>query len=220
MAAAAGGGPSEDELSKIREIIEEAVEQQVAAALAPLRVVVNELNKAIQAANDEHQDLREQNDTLSRQIDLHYRDIQQHSEIASTHIRALTNMVGAHTQINRAANENLAVTCNLVVHLSQVIANLPRSLSQIVENVVSQAIQNALGQVAAAEQEALNKVQSFLSDQFAKLESRQDSAAQQQQQQQPQQGPGHSQGGLETQQNKGGSPRGFGKIKALLSKRQ
>ncbi|KAF4512322.1 hypothetical protein G6O67_001480 [Ophiocordyceps sinensis] len=219
---AASGSPSEDELSKIREIIEEAVEQQAAAALAPLRVVVNELNKVIQAASQENSDLREQNDTLSRQIDLHYRDIQQHSEIASTHIRALTNLVSAHTQINRAANENLAVTCTLVGHLSQVIANIPQSLSQVVQGVVVQAIQSALSQIAAAEQEALDSIRAFLSGQFANLESRQAAAFQLQLQQQLRQRrePEHSQGsGREVQQESEGVPRGFGKIKAMLSKK-
>ncbi|XP_044724579.1 uncharacterized protein HRG_02475 [Hirsutella rhossiliensis] len=143
--------------------------------------------------------------------------------MASTHICALTNLVSAHTQINQAANENLAVTCTLVGHLSQVIASLPQSLSQVVQTVVSQAIQGALSRVAAAEQEALDSIRAFLSSQFANFESRQATAAQQQQQQQEQQqrDSAHSQGGnQEIRQDNGGSPRRFGKFKALLFKRQ
>lgn len=188
VAAPASRGPSEEELSRICDIIEEAVEQQVAAALAPLRLVVNQLNSAIQSAGQETADLREQNDVLSRQIDLHYRDIQQHSQIASTNIRALTNLVGAHSQINQMANENLAATSNLVSHLSQVVASLPQSLAHIVQNIVAQAVQSTLGRVSAAEQEAMDKVQAFLSSQLASFESRQGSAAPQQQQQQQIQG--------------------------------
>ncbi|KJZ80378.1 hypothetical protein HIM_00228 [Hirsutella minnesotensis 3608] len=159
------------DISEIKEAIEDVVEKQVAEALGPLRLIVTDLKNVIESVGRENSDLNEQNDILSRQIDLQYRDIQQHSEMASSHVRALTNLVEAHTRMDQSANDNLATTCNLIGYLSQLVVNLPQSLNQVVHDSVNQAAQDALGHVMVAQQESLINVQNFFNDQHDHLET-------------------------------------------------
>ncbi|PHH71712.1 hypothetical protein CDD80_5050 [Ophiocordyceps camponoti-rufipedis] len=88
----------------VEDAVEEAVEHQVAEALGPLRLIVKDLtdvgnvlgNVIEQASNEssrEWEDLHEQNDVVSRQIDLQYRDIAQHSEMSRAQLRAQAKLV-------------------------------------------------------------------------------------------------------------------------------
>lgn len=154
----------------IRDGIENAVEQQVADALSPIRLMTNNLTDNVhalgsirQAINQENDDFHEQNDVLSRQIDLHYRDLRQHSDTANAHVRALAglieahghadlsanahvralaNLVETHTQINQAATEKVNGNIALANQLSQAVADL----TQVATNV-SQVIAGLPGYI-------------------------------------------------------------------------
>ncbi|RDA93817.1 hypothetical protein CP533_6367 [Ophiocordyceps camponoti-saundersi (nom. inval.)] len=132
--------------------VEEAVEKQVAEALGPLRLITKTLGQAaektsriIEETNRENSDFHEQNDVMSRQIDLHYRDIQQHADLASAQLKALANLVNAHT--------NLAD--NLVKVQASQINNLVAAQTSQVNNLVD-AQANQLGNLVAAQTTQVN----------------------------------------------------------------
>ncbi|PHH89710.1 hypothetical protein CDD83_5461 [Cordyceps sp. RAO-2017] len=135
--------------------------------------------------------MNDQNDTLSRQIDMHYRDMQRHAETSRAHTGALTSIVGAHASVGQAAHENLAVAGTLVGHLSQVIINLPQSVNQVVNNAVAQAVQGALAQVMAAQNQSWEQVQAMVHYHYANIEYHRAAAVQQMLHQQQQQGHVH-----------------------------
>ncbi|OAQ88476.1 hypothetical protein VFPFJ_06941 [Purpureocillium lilacinum] len=88
--------PSSD-AQTLAETVENVVEQQLASALGPLRIIINSLSQSIQATRQENSDFHEQNNILSRQLDLQYQQIQQHSDNANAQIRALLNLIETQT---------------------------------------------------------------------------------------------------------------------------
>ena len=188
------------DLGPIRDGIENAVEQQVADALGPIRLMANVLMDNVhalgsirQAINHENEDLHEQNDVLSRQIDLHYRDLRQHSDTSgaqirclaglieghghaglslNAHVRALTTLAETHTQINQAAAENAKRTTVLLNHLSQVVTSLPCYIGNAVNRAVALEYQGSSALIIAAQREAFDIIFRFYSQQQAEFESR------------------------------------------------
>ncbi|RDA83406.1 hypothetical protein CP532_4821 [Ophiocordyceps camponoti-leonardi (nom. inval.)] len=268
--------------------VEEAVEKQVAEALGPLRLIAKNLLQVIELAEQaaektslaakqtrlaaeetsrETSDFHEQNDIMSRQIDLHYRDIQQHADLASAQLKALTNLVNAqtsladnlvkvqasqinnlvaaqtsqvnnlvvaqntqvnslvaaqstiadtHTKITQSANDNLTATCQLVSHLSQVIASLPSSIDKMVQNAIDSTLkdavakttESALSQVVAAHQRSLEAFEAVFSSHIACLDRYRTAAVQ-------------DLNGVQSQEDgNGGSVKGkcFGGFKAMCKK--
>lgn len=133
-------------------IIEHAVEEKIAEAIGPLRLNLNRLDR-------ENSDFHEQNDTLSRQIDLHYKSIEKHNDIfdnlASAHargIQATSKLVATQSGVLQATSENLSRATCLVDHLSQTVANLPASINQVVASSVQEQVQLAMQHVLAVQQ--------------------------------------------------------------------
>ncbi|KAL6801861.1 hypothetical protein J3E68DRAFT_423741 [Trichoderma sp. SZMC 28012] len=149
----------------IHSIIEQAVEEKMASAMGPLRLNINRLDDSLEsirhqenALNDlqshfrrEHSDIRDQNDTMSRQLDLHYRTVEQHSEEFKSQSRTMHTMIGAQA-------DNIAATINMVNHLSQVVTNLPLAINQVVHNAVQQQTQLAIRDIMFAQQQAMFSV--------------------------------------------------------------
>ncbi len=113
----------------IYNIIEHAVEEKIAEAIGPLRLNLRRMDR-------ENCDFHEQNDTLSRQIDLHYKSIEKHSEIFD--------------RLSVAQAESLKTANQLVGHLAQTTATLPSSIQQVVANAVQEQACLAMDQILAA----------------------------------------------------------------------
>ncbi|KAK4070082.1 uncharacterized protein Triagg1_6503 [Trichoderma aggressivum f. europaeum] len=149
----------------IHSIIEQAVEEKMASAMGPLRLNINRLDDSLEsirhqenALNDlqlhlrrEHTDIRDQNDTMSRQLDLHYRTVEQHVEEFRSQSKTMNTMIGAQA-------DNIATTINMVNHLSQVVTNLPLAINQVVHNAVQQQTQLAIRDIMFAQQQAMFSV--------------------------------------------------------------
>ncbi|KAM0516682.1 hypothetical protein ACHAPE_005316 [Trichoderma viride] len=132
----------------IYSIIEQGVEEKMNEAVTPL---TSRLEKSLFSVHREHVDIRDQNDTLSRQLDLHYRTIEQNVEEFKTQSKTMNTMIGAQA-------DNLAATITMVSHLSQVVTNLPMALNQVVYTAVQQQAQQAIRDIMYAQQQAMLSV--------------------------------------------------------------
>lgn len=132
----------------IYSIIEQGVEEKMAQAVTPL---TSRLEKSLASFHHENADIRDQNDTMSRQLDLHYRTIEQNIEEFKTQSKTMNTMIGAQA-------DNLAATITMVSHLSQVVTNLPMALNQVVYTAVQQQAQLAIRDIMFAQQQALFSV--------------------------------------------------------------
>ncbi|PON20527.1 hypothetical protein TGAM01_v210629 [Trichoderma gamsii] len=132
----------------IYSIIEQAVEEKINEAVTPL---TSRLEKSLVSFHRENIDIRDQNDTLSRQLDLHYRTIEQNIEEFKTQSKTMNTMIGAQA-------DNLAATITMVSHLSQVVTNLPMALNQVVYTAVQQQAQLAIRDIMYAQQQAMLSV--------------------------------------------------------------
>lgn len=142
----------------IHSIIEQAVEEKMANAMGPLRLNISKLDSSLEsvrhqenALRRETTDIRDQNDTMSRQLDLHYRTIEQNIEEFKSQSKTMNTMIGAQA-------DNFAATINMVNHLSQVVTNLPLALNQVVHNAVQQQTQLAIRDIMFAQQQAMFSV--------------------------------------------------------------
>ncbi|QYT01388.1 hypothetical protein H0G86_008429 [Trichoderma simmonsii] len=142
----------------IHSIIEQAVEEKMANAMGPLRLNINRLDDSLEsirhredALRRETTDIRDQNDTMSRQLDLHYRTVEQHVEEFRSQSKTMNTMIGAQA-------DNFAATINMVNHLSQVVTNLPLAINQVVHNAVQQQTQLAIRDIMFAQQQAMFSV--------------------------------------------------------------
>ncbi|KAL6832430.1 hypothetical protein V8C40DRAFT_284267 [Trichoderma camerunense] len=149
----------------IHSIIEQAVEEKMANAMGPLRLNISRLDSSLESArhqenalNDlqlhlrrETTDIRDQNDTMSRQLDLHYRTVEQHVEEFRSQSKTMNTMIGAQA-------DNFAATINMANHLSQVVTNLPLAINQVVHNAVQQQTQLAIRDIMFAQQQAMFSV--------------------------------------------------------------
>ncbi|UKZ59104.1 uncharacterized protein TrAtP1_000422 [Trichoderma atroviride] len=88
---------------------------------------------------------------MSRQLDLHYRTIEQNIEEFKTQSKTMNTMIGAQA-------DNLAATITMVSHLSQVVTNLPMALNQVVYTAVQQQAQQAIRDIMFAQQQAMFSV--------------------------------------------------------------
>ncbi|KAL7795260.1 hypothetical protein V8C37DRAFT_408910 [Trichoderma ceciliae] len=140
------------DLSNAREIIysiiENAVEEKMADAVGPLRLNVSRLNESLASFHRENTDIHDQNDTMSRQLDLHYRTIEQNVDEFRSQSKTMNTMIGAQA-------DNLAATINMVSHLSQVVTNLPMAINQVVHTAVQQQTQSAIRDIMFAQQQAM-----------------------------------------------------------------
>lgn len=150
--------PTQLDLDKVGEeifgIVEHVVEQTMADASAPLRTNIGRLDH--QAA-----DFRDQNDTYSRQLDLHYRNIEQHSAQCSGTINALNAMFEPQTKNIQATADNLILVSSLANSLSQLVVNLPTAINQVVSKTVQYQTQEAIRDVMDAKQQAMLSVQEY-----------------------------------------------------------
>lgn len=114
----------------VREAVEQVVEQQMADALGPLRLNINNFTDTVASLRNEKTDFHEQNDVFSRQIDLHYRDIQQLSELAHSHARAFASMMETHSKNNQSMGESLAAANTMIGQLAQIVLGLAPPLDR------------------------------------------------------------------------------------------
>ncbi|KAL7963605.1 hypothetical protein V8C34DRAFT_310530 [Trichoderma compactum] len=135
----------------IHSIIEQAVEEKMADAMGPLRLNIGKLDDLHSHFRRETTDIRDQNDTMSRQLDLHYRTVEQHVEDFRSQSKTMNTMIGAQA-------DNIAATINMVNHLSQVVTNLPLAINQVVHNAVQQQTQLAIRDIMFAQQQAMFSV--------------------------------------------------------------
>ncbi|OPB42433.1 hypothetical protein A0O28_0035500 [Trichoderma guizhouense] len=156
----------------IYSIVERTVEEKMADAMGPLRLNITKLDDSLEsirhredALNNlesslngleshmrrETTDIRDQNDTMSRQLDLHYRTVEQHVEEFRSQSKTMNTMIGAQA-------DNFAATMNMVNHLSQVVTNLPLAINQVVHNAVQQQTQLAIRDIMFAQQQAMFSV--------------------------------------------------------------
>ncbi|KAL6910403.1 hypothetical protein GGI43DRAFT_378379 [Trichoderma evansii] len=135
----------------IYSIIEQAVEEKMTEAVGPLRLNTSQLEKSLVSFHRENADIRDQNDTLSRQLDLHYRTIEQNVEEFKSQSKTMLTLIGAQA-------DNLAATISMLGHLSQVVTNLPMALNQIVYTAVQQQTQLAFRDIMFAQQQAMFSV--------------------------------------------------------------
>ncbi|KAK5997110.1 hypothetical protein PT974_02462 [Cladobotryum mycophilum] len=150
---------------EIYTIIEQAAEQKIADAIAPLRLNISRLEDSLRQSDNaldgikslgshlrrENTDLRDQNDTLSRQLDLHYRTIEQHTDTFNSQVNALNSILETQSKNVQATAEALAASSWLISHLSQVVMNLPGAVNQVVHNAVHQQTQMALDDMLEAQ---------------------------------------------------------------------
>lgn len=135
----------------IYSIVEHTVEEKMADAMGPLRLNISKLDDLQSHFRRETTDIRDQNDTMSRQLDLHYRTVEQHVEEFRSQSKTMNTMIGAQA-------DNFAATINMVNHLSQVVTNLPLAINQVVHNAVQQQTQLAIRDVMFAQQQAMFSV--------------------------------------------------------------
>ncbi|RFU80937.1 hypothetical protein TARUN_1222 [Trichoderma arundinaceum] len=135
----------------IYSIIEQAVEEKISDALSPLRLNINRLDDSLESMGSlqthlrrEHTDIRDQNDTMSRQLDLHYRTIEQNIEEFRSQSKTMNTMIETQT--------------TMVNHLSQVVMNLPMAINQVVHTAVQQQTQLAIRDIMFAQQQAMFSV--------------------------------------------------------------
>ncbi|KAL7922973.1 hypothetical protein ACQKWADRAFT_312504 [Trichoderma austrokoningii] len=140
--------PTSMDLSNASEIIYSIMEEKMNEAVIPL---TSRLEKSLASVHREHVDIRDQNDTMSRQLDLHYRTIEQNIEEFKTQSKTMNTMIGAQA-------DNLAATITMVSHLSQVVTNLPMALNQVVYTAVQQQAQLAIRDIMFAQQQAMLSV--------------------------------------------------------------
>lgn len=142
----------------IYSIIEQGVEEKMIEAVDQIRLNASRfdqnasrMEKSLVSFHRENVDIRDQNDTLSRQLDLHYRTIEQNIEEFKTQSKTMNTMIGAQA-------DNLAATITMVSHLSQVVTNLPMALNQVVYTAVQQQAQQAMRDIMFAQQQAMFSV--------------------------------------------------------------
>jgi hypothetical protein len=135
----------------IYSIIEQGVEEKMNEAVSQMRLNASRLEKSLASFHRENADIRDQNDTMSRQLDLHYRTIEQNIEEFKTQSKTMNTMIGAQA-------DNLAATITMVSHLSQVVTNLPMALNQVVYTAVQQQAQLAIRDIMFAQQQAMISV--------------------------------------------------------------
>lgn len=140
----------------IHERIENAVESQVAEALAPLRFIAGKLSDAVRAIAQENSDFHEQNNTLSRQLDLQYGQIQQQAEHATAHVRALLNLIEAQSSIKHNGANAMG---DANAHMTQMVTALPGYLGTVLHRSVLQLTEHSTIAMQQALQPTLQSLQ-------------------------------------------------------------
>ncbi|KAL3960133.1 hypothetical protein ACCO45_005250 [Purpureocillium lilacinum] len=165
--------PSSD-AQTLAETVENVVEQQLASALGPLRFVINSLSQTLRDIRQENSDFHEQNNILSRQLDLQYQQMQQHSDNANAQNRAELNLIETLTNVietqtnngqgnvqdnNRGNGQGATAETNngLVNQMTQMVAATPRYMSSVMQHLTMTAMLPALSQ--ALQQSVLQAVQ-------------------------------------------------------------
>lgn len=144
--------PTQLDLDNISEeilaVVEHAVDQNMAEATVPLR-------RNMERLNQESADFRDQNDTFSRQIDLHYRNLERFNESFDSHIKALNSMFQPQATNIQAMTESLAMVSGIVNNLSQITVNLPNAINQVVYASIQHQAQAAIKEVMDAQQQVM-----------------------------------------------------------------
>ena len=176
---------SSSDAQSVAETVENVVEQQLASALGPLRFIINSLSQSIRATRQENSDFHEQNNILSRQLDLQYQQIQQHSDNANAQIRALLNLIETQTghiqgntqnngqgvsaetnndlvnQITQMVAATADTNDDLVNQITQMVSATPRYMSSVMQHLTMTAMLPALSQALqqSVQQSVLQAVQ-------------------------------------------------------------
>ncbi|KAL7822516.1 hypothetical protein V8C26DRAFT_426108 [Trichoderma gracile] len=136
------------DLGNVREdiysIVEHTVEAKMSDAMGPLRMNINRLDNLESHLRREHTDIREQNDTLSRQLDLHYRTIEQNVEEFKSQSKTMNSLIGAQADQSKIMNTMIGAQADMLGQLAQLVTNLPLAINQVVHNAVQQQTQQAL----------------------------------------------------------------------------
>ncbi|KAJ6441949.1 Broad-range acid phosphatase DET1 [Purpureocillium lavendulum] len=127
--------------NNVREGIENAVEQQVSEALGPLRFIAANLGNLVRNVGQENSDFHEQNNTLSRQLDLHYEQINQQSEHANAHVRTLLNLIENQSSNGQGTADSIN---SLVTQMTQMIASVPGYLGSVLQHSTQTGLLPAL----------------------------------------------------------------------------
>lgn len=149
----------------LAETVENVVEQQLASALGPLRFVINSLSQTLRDIRQENSDFHEQNNILSRQLDLQYQQMQQHSDNANAQNRAELNLIETLTNAietqgntqNNGQGVSTETTNDLVNHITQMVAATPRYMSSVMQHLTMTAMLPV--QTQALQQSVLQAVQ-------------------------------------------------------------
>lgn len=116
---------------EILSIVEHVVEHTMADASAPLRMNIGKLNN--QAA-----DFQDQNDTYSRQLDLHYRNIEQHSAQCSDTISALNSLFEPQAEAVRALNALFGTQAQTLQTMNSTLAAQTKNTQAMESNLAVQ----------------------------------------------------------------------------------
>lgn len=132
---------SSEVAEQIFDLIENIVERKMTEALRPYL-----LNT--QALAGERAGLHQQNDTFSRQIELHYNSIQRQNDLLDCQAQTFAAVTGAQANAVEATNQGLVTVTNLVNHMSQTVTSLaPSSVHETVSTVVQKEVRDALREV-------------------------------------------------------------------------
>ncbi|KOS20516.1 hypothetical protein ESCO_005419 [Escovopsis weberi] len=93
---------------------------------------------------------------MSRQLDLHWQRIEQHT-------KTYHSMTDTHNSLLQTESTNLAMTANLVSQLSQIIVNLPTAINTIVQHTVYQHTDAALDATIQFQADFLSSIERNLS---------------------------------------------------------
>lgn len=143
-------------------VIKNAAERHIADASSPLRVnlkKMEELSTEISNTNQrlcntnqrlsrETTDLVDQNDTMSRQIDLHYRNFEQYSEHFNSQIGTLNRLMDHQAQ-------NMAIVPTIIQGISQLSTTIPQLISSAVHTTIESQVNQALERVTEAQMQTM-----------------------------------------------------------------
>ncbi|KAH8706650.1 hypothetical protein BGZ61DRAFT_517264 [Ilyonectria robusta] len=161
--------PTQLDLDNVSEelcsIVEQTIEQTISDATGPLRLNVGNLH-------NENADFRDQNNALGRQIDMHYRVLEQQTRtnsallsmfepqsknitLTTENIQASERQLAIATKNSQAMEEQLTVAAGLTNVLSQVVMNLPGAINQVVYTAVQHQTQDSFKDILEAQQKVI-----------------------------------------------------------------
>ncbi|ODA81633.1 hypothetical protein RJ55_00134 [Drechmeria coniospora] len=135
------------------------------------------MHGTVTATAQENADFHEQNNTLSRQLDLQYHQIRQHSENTSSQISALLHLIETQSTVGQGVTNSLNILNNVASQLTHAVTNVPHfvgnlvqsSVAPTVQKIVSRGTQTTLDLAISAERQ-IDSISNNHSEQSAQLE--------------------------------------------------